>query len=333
MFPRNSAPAAIAGLLVVAGVLVWLAEFQAPKERLPSARIADAAKESDLTRGDADPRQAQSNNSSTERDIQSNDSVQRQWLEQQQQSKDLRTFVEEAAEAAYQGDPEAQLAVARSLYICDAALAYTDAVRRGSNPPRHLRGHVMQAARCETWSSESLFPTLPSEEGPYDLDYWIERAAASGHPVAAAWQTSMEAVAARDSQAKLDEISASLKRYAKTGKPEAWFYIGVALVTMPRSDDDRRGSAWMTLACRNSACDSVPEMLLSDPCNTPSGRVCDTEAMRRYDGRQSIGSQNAAEVNALSRRIENAIDRSAWTELDFAMDAAPSSQASTAQRP
>lgn len=237
--------------------------------------------------------------------------AQRTWLAEQQTSTDLARFVRESAVAAFEGDVEAQLAIARATYICEIALG---ASRNVSQLPISFS---LQAERCEDWDVDVLFQELPPSDRGYDLTYWMEMAVEANHPAALGWDAANRVGEALYSQPEMDEISATLRELVESKDPVALHYVGVVLGADSREDRTLRAMAWGLYACRSTACEAAPELQFWDVCTTPAGPTCDKYSMMLYEVGQELGSATLSQIQALSYQIESSIEREAWDELDL----------------
>lgn len=247
------------------------------------------------------------------------DSGRKDWLREQQLSENLAQFVRNSATSAYEGDADAQLAIARAIHLCRTSLEVTREHPDYTQPLQPT--FAVQAARCRDWAEERLFAALPSAETPYDFDYWLNRAVDANHPVAVAWQVARQISASIESQTELNEVSTTLQTLVQTRIPAVHFYIGMALATVKHSDDDLRPAAWALFACRHSACAEVPEMRFSDPCDSLAGMTCDAQSQIYYEAQRDMGIVPATRIMTLSYQIESSVQRAAWEELDLSMRA------------
>jgi hypothetical protein len=276
----------------------------APRAEPATARRTESGQQSELparqsTRADASVRQGP---------ISASDRL--------NEAEDFGEMIRSLARPAFDGDPDAQALIARALHICLSVFSIEEPEML---PNRITERSRKNAARCKSLKTLGPFSDLPPREGGYPFEYWLERAADSGDPVALALRV-QPAVAQAQADSR-DAVRAGaqsdLLTAARAKDPEAFFYIGLALLSVTEEDAGVRGVAWVLLACRKVKCGEIPEPVFFAQCPPGLGKECDQTAAVLQQFETDLGPNRHARATALSYEIEDAIEKGLWEQLDL----------------
>lgn len=175
-------------------------------------------------------------------------------------------FIRHLAMHAFEGDAEAQYLIARESMKCEETLSL---MRKQRDPeaafwrnsaawPPALRTWTFDEwRRCKPLLDGDPFEELPPRDGGYPPRYWMERALASGRPVAV---VDHELARLRglvsdrghrpgtdaDRSAARDRIASALL----SQDPDAPLMLGYKLLAYPEDELRIAGAAWMLVGCR-----------------------------------------------------------------------------------
>ncbi|MEJ1962680.1 MAG: hypothetical protein WDO56_14500 [Gammaproteobacteria bacterium] len=263
--------------------------------------------------------------------------------------EDFYTSVANAAKAAYDGDPVAQLTILRAMQACQVVMPSAE----GPPPPPptspdwKVNRFNKDRERCARLRTANPFSDLPQRPGGYSDGYWIERADESGAPLAqsirAMGLTSTLLGDANFKQANVHEgpaaeqlaaIEKRLESAARGGDPSAYLYVGLTLgfadglrkkkvdapaeASSPDGTFDPRQAAWLMLSCRQSAdCDDASFAMLDLPCPVGVASSCEFRDALTNLYQTHLTPAQFAQAEALSHEIQQAIQDERWTDIDL----------------
>lgn len=241
---------------------------------------------------------------------------------------DFFAFVNDAKKAAFNGDPASQLAIIRALQACQV-VAHT-----ASSPPHppptspdwKVALYDKERARCERLRTTDPFADLPRRPGGYSDAYWIDRADASGVPLAQAIRamglaSTLGASGEGADPEKVAAVVSRLKTAAHGGDPAAYLYIGMTFGFAGSGKSfDPRQAAWLMLACRqNENCEDPSFSILDIPCPQGLATSCGFREALTNLLQTSLPPGQYARAEALSHEIEQSIQDERWDDIDLTL--------------
>lgn len=227
-------------------------------------------------------------------------------------------LIRELASAAYEGNGDAQLRIAKELGRCNMTLSL---VRKSVDPdeaiwnlPEGWTQTMKERAfaeyhRCERLRHEDPFAGLPPRVGGYKDDYWLERAVESGQPVAIMQRginrILVETGDSDESGKRRAEAREMMLNATLSGNPDAQLLMGFMMRASGDAERQLQAAAWMLAACRAGAdCGSdsaiIPLWMCYDAECQPG---LDVETMVRT----SFGPEDLAQIQARDERISAAL--------------------------
>ena len=142
---------------------------------------------------------------------------------------DYYTFIREHAQRAFAGNARA------AYYIKAATRKCADALEL-----HRVTGEPLMYKECARLATDDPFVDLPPRADGYPWMYWQERAISAGDPLA------LMQVAFEEQQTPVQQ-QAAIAAAARSGDPEAYFYIGLFMHRFGGGFEDTVG--WQLVAC------------------------------------------------------------------------------------
>jgi hypothetical protein len=247
-----------------------------------------------------------------------------EWDKSFEDSTDYFAFVSSAALSAYQGDGRAQYRIWEALDFCDGELgvlkllgagdAHKALQERLDNPYMPESGKEQQRIRfkrCEGFLTGNAFTSLPSRDGGYPKEYWLDRAMQSGDALAQIQAVSVDLRKLDAPNASKATLENSMEAY-ETGAlssrdPSALMMLGAVLANpSPLRDTDA------AFALQVAACQTGFDCSFSNPhfgfC-LPGQSDCYKTGTYEDMLQQGYGAAGYARLYAKAQDIEDLLQR------------------------
>jgi hypothetical protein len=236
-------------------------------------------------------------------------------------SSDPFEYIRGLAKSAYDGDGRSQYLVGRELDKCEMTLqivrkmpADPETVIWGmpASWPQPLKERtIAEYRRCARLMKEDPFAGLPPRNGGYSYQYWKQRAAQAGYPLAVAERTLEQLRPPEDAEEarKLrDESVRALTKATESGDPDVALTIGLRQSWFDDPVRTTTASAWMLAACRLGAdCGANSKIYPFWMCYDPEHPNCDKDGDVELAVSRALSPARYADAYAQSQEIEEAL--------------------------
>lgn len=250
--------------------------------------------------------------------------IQGEWDKSFESSTDYFAFVSSAGLSAYKGDSRAQYRIWEALRFCHSELGVLKALGGGDvhkalqerldNPYMPLSAKEQEAIRfkrCEGFLTGDAFASLPSREGGYPKEYWLNRATQSGDALAQIQAVSVDLSEMKAPDASKSKLETSMETYEaralSSNDPAALMMLGTVLANpSPLQDSDA------AFALQVAACDMGFDCSFSNPefgfC-LPGQDDCYKTGTFEEMVQQGYGAAGYAKLYAEAQDIEDLLQR------------------------